>query len=234
MFKTKIAAFAACFLLSFGAAQAGTVVAIGDTNITSVNNGDGNAQFFENLLGSGSTVQVLQTASFGDTSLNSFYSSLSGVSSSIYSGAVTEASLSGVDLLLAPLVDPFSVAEVDAIQGFLDGGGIFVLLGENSYFGPYNSTVNSILSDLGTGMSLTGACNGYGTAVPGGQFGTGVGLIYAPCGSSVMGGTAELQYTNGAILAASFNTQSTVVPLPASLPLALGGLALLGLIRRKA
>ena len=56
--------------------------------------------------------------------VNAFYNTLTGVSSSILTGTVTSASLSGVDLFVSFIPDnDFTGSEILAMSGLLTGGG---------------------------------------------------------------------------------------------------------------
>ena len=155
--------------LGFGvnSAQALLIVS-GDANITNpLNNSNGwgeldigNQQFFSNILKGGTTVKVLNSnhtsaAGFGDTDVNSYYNSLTGVTSTIVTGTVTGATLAGVDLFVAPLPDDaFTASEIADFGSFLSGGGSLFLLGENSAFSTNNAWINSVLTGLGSGLSI--------------------------------------------------------------------------------
>jgi hypothetical protein len=120
----------------------------------------GNQQFFTNILQGGTTVGVLdnsQTGSVGFSpgDVNSYYNSIVGVSSSLVSGTVTGATLAGVDMFVASLPDHlFSASEVSAFSSHLSGGGSLFLLGENNGFTTENARINSLLTALGSGMSI--------------------------------------------------------------------------------
>jgi hypothetical protein len=157
----------------------------GDTNIGNPLNGSGgapgidagNQRFFQNILQGGDTVVVHGdidgTGSVADVppAINGFYNSLGGVSSSIFSGVVTNATLAGADLFVVIIPnDAYAAGEVAAMQGFVGGGGTLLFLGENDAFPAQNARINSVLTALGTGMSIVPISffdPGYHTAVGG-------------------------------------------------------------------
>jgi len=157
----------------------------------------GNATFFQNILGGNNSV-LLHGPGFGRTTvLNSYFNSLSGVSSSI--GAISAANLSGADLLVSLLPSSaYSASELADMNAFLSGGGDIMFVGENSNFASENTRINTALAALGSTMSIIPGTlfdAGYQTAV-GSQIGShpltaGVAsLLYAaPSEIIVAGGT---------------------------------------------
>ncbi|MCK5664911.1 MAG: PEP-CTERM sorting domain-containing protein [Thiotrichaceae bacterium] len=105
---------------------------------------------------------------FPDSTWNNFYNSQPGVSSSIISSSstITSASLASVDLFIAATpVNTYSTAEASALSTFLTGGGNMLLLGEHSGFPTENGYVNSLLSAMGSGMSLAGGAYDCGPQI---------------------------------------------------------------------
>lgn len=123
----------------------------------------GNQQFFTNILQGGSSVVVLYGLLHMDTNVDTFYDGLSGVTSTLISGTVTDALLAGVDLFVAPLPeDAFTASEITALSNLLTGGGSIFFLGENQAFPTYNEDINDALADLGSGMSIINNDFDYG------------------------------------------------------------------------
>jgi PEP-CTERM motif len=153
---------AIALLLFAPTADAGVLFLSGDSNIASSLTGAtpnaGNQQFFLNVLGAGTSVVVLGTSitPVFSTPVNDFYNSQGGVSSTLFSGAVTGALLSGVDLLYSALPDDsFSASELAALSDFLDGGGTIFFAGDNPGFAPLpNARINDALVALGSGMRI--------------------------------------------------------------------------------
>ena len=91
----------------------------------------------------------------GDDDLNAFYVN-EGFASSLFSGAVTDAELTGVDLLVIMLPDDaFAVSEITAMANHLSSGRTILFMGEQENFAPTeNGFLNAALSDLGSSMEL--------------------------------------------------------------------------------
>jgi hypothetical protein len=231
-------------LATANSAVAGTILLSGDSNTTDNLGVAGNEQlFFSNVLGSGTTVRVLDFTDAGygsagntDTEVNNFYNSLAGKTSTLVSGTVTAATLAGANLFVVPLPDDnFSAGEVTAILGFLNGGGTLFLLGENNnvVFNTPNGAINQLLNDLGSTMDLVpAALSGPGTfAVD--PFTAGLTDLRFIAGSQITGG--KTLYTNdagqGLIARQDIGTAATV-PEPATLCLLGTGLVALKARRR--
>jgi hypothetical protein len=172
----KLVVFLCAVTLVFGVNSASALILLsGDSNITNplnLSNGwggldTGNQQFFTNILQGGSSVAVLESSpvlsedldysdvDYSDTDVNSYYNSLTGVSSTLITGMVTDALLSGVDLFVASLPDDaFTSSEISAFSNFLLGGGTLFFLGENSFFTDQNAYINQALSALGSNLQI--------------------------------------------------------------------------------
>lgn len=188
--------------------EAGPIVVSGDTNIVNPLVGSfgqpvnpGNEQFFQNVLGGGSTVVVQGPTGGGSSTanaagdVNSFYSGLGGVTSSIDGGAITAAELAGADLFVGILPDAYSGAEITALSNFEAGGGTILLLGENNNFSAVNANINALLAGLGSGLLVVDDIfdGGFNTAT-GGQIAAhpltaGVASFVYAAPSRVTGGT---------------------------------------------
>lgn len=93
---------------------------------------------------------------FSLSTINSFYSGLSGVSSSIAGGTLDTVSLTGVNLLWATQpADAYTSAELSTMATFLSTGGRIAFMGEHGTFAPsQNTRINSALSFLGSTITI--------------------------------------------------------------------------------
>lgn len=120
----------------------------------------GNQQFFTNILEGGSSVLVLDNNQGGSVgfvpgAIDIFYDSLTGVTSNLFSGTITDADLAGADLFVASLPeDAFTTSEISALSNFLYGSGSIFFLGENWNFPVENAYINDALMALGSDMSI--------------------------------------------------------------------------------
>jgi hypothetical protein len=167
-------------------AMGGNFVVSGDSNI--INGLDGsagaptpndNGVFFNNVLQGGSVVKIYAgtiglVGSLSDAPdiVNTYYNAQAGVTSSIGSGPITSAALSGVNLLVDILPDnAMTSSELSAMSGFLNAGGSVFFLGENSnsLFTPGNTSINADLAALGSSLSIVpnGLDSGFHTATVG-------------------------------------------------------------------
>lgn len=141
--------------------QAGTIILSGDVNIVDALPGGaaaanaGNSTFFSNVLGGGNSVLIHGTGAGRNTTLNAYYNSVAGVTSSLLGGAITGAGLAGVDLFVSMLPSAaYAASEITALSGYLSGGGTVLFIGDNNFFPSENGLINGALSALGSGMSL--------------------------------------------------------------------------------
>jgi len=223
----------------------------GDSNITSALYGlytpvnPGNQQFFSNVLQAGSSVVLLDNSGLSDSlekcvgDIDIYYNSLSGVSSSRFSGAVTSTQLSGADLFVAVLPDDdFSASEITVMADFLANDGSIFFLGKNSSFADRNASINGALTGLGSSLSIVNASLGGGfQAISGSQiaadpYTTGISTFtYASASEvSVAGGGTALFYDAGGT---SFLAYETMVPVPGAVLLGMLGLSVAAAKLRK-
>lgn len=227
------------------AARAASVILLGDTTpafyLTASSPvstpSAGNQRFFQNLLGGGLEVVVLDSAfTASDTEIDEFYDGLGGVTSTRVTGALTPDDLSGANLLLAPLPDDaFSAAEVATISAFLGSGGSLLLMGEAQAAAEViaaNLSVNSLLQALAIPLSLdrnfldAGHLVAMGAAIDPSSLTAGVDEFDYGGVSAVSGGSPLFRARTGAPFAA-------LVPEPGTGLLISLGLAGLGASRRR-
>lgn len=240
-------------LLVFGAAlpaHAGLIVLSGDGNILNPVDGSsgvpinaGNQQFLTNILGGGTTALVHDNCAGCSGSLSgapsivdTYYNSISGVSSSLYAGTITAASLAGVDLFISILpATAYSAAEILALAGW---GGDILFIGENGNFTAQNNNINATLAALGSSMSLLNSIfdSGFQTAA-GGQIA--FDPLTAGISSFVYAAPSEVMVSGGTALFFGTDAQPFIayegmnVPEPGSLLLLGAGLIGFALIRRR-
>lgn len=218
-------------VLGSTSARAGTVVAIGDNNITdNLPSDSATAQFFTNLLGGGKTVGLLDydipdyDLSIDNTNeeLETHYSGIGAMTRRI-TGRVAKTDLAGLDLFVAAMPDDiFESDEVSVLSHFLWQGGTAVFLGDNNFrlFRPANEAIRKVLKDLDTGLAYAPLSAGFNraTAAPGGRFTKGVDSVEIVSGSAITGGEAQFLLNRLPVIAAADVPAPSPVPLPASLP----------------
>jgi hypothetical protein len=241
-------------------AHAGTLFLSGDSNLGHPLTGvspypvdPGNQRLFDNLLQGGSRVLVTSVASAlqatgvrAPPAIVDYYNSRPGVSASLFSGTVTAGALSGVDLFIGTLPSaPYSAGEIAALGSFLAGGGNVMLVGENANqnFTAGNTAINEALVALGSSMSIFIPTPYFDIGVwvaagPGriasDPFTAGVDQLTYGAPSRVIGGTQLVFGTGGeAFFAYETIGGTTVVPLPAGLPLLIAGLGFIGVALRR-
>ncbi|SHH73132.1 PEP-CTERM sorting domain-containing protein [Massilia sp. CF038] len=100
--------------------------------------------------------------------INSFYNSLAGHSSTIGVGTLDTVNLTGVNLLWASQPsDAYTPAELIAMQSFLASGGRIAFLGEHGTISPNeNNRINAALAALGSTISINNVIldSGFRTA----------------------------------------------------------------------
>lgn len=101
-------------------------------------------------------VAAIWSDAYSPSTLNNFYNSLAGDSSTIVSGDLNTINLSGVNLLWA--IQPsnaYTSAELNTMASFLSGGGRIAFMGEHGTFMPNeNIRINAALSFLGANIQI--------------------------------------------------------------------------------
>ena len=223
-------------------AQAGTIIASGDSNISDDLAGkSGNARFFSNILGSGTSVAVLDTTPtlcclgpFDDI-ISNYYNSLTGVTSAKIAGPVSAASLAGVNVFVAVApTQAFTGAETLALTNFLSGGGTIFLLGDNSSFPGENANINNLLIALGSGLQIVEDIIDAGfnpASILADPLTTGIASFEYAATSRVTGGTGLFQTMTGSQTFVAYESSNGQVPEPGAWLLTACGLFALGLRR---
>ncbi len=166
--------------------------------------------------------------------VNSFYNSLSGVSSTVIVGAVTETKLAGAKLFISAVPDdPFTPSEIGALENLLAGGGSVFFLGESAVGGwpSRNGYINDALFALGSEMSiLPNSTIAVSETATGSQIATnpltaGVSTFTYVVPSAVDGGTTLFF---GPQMQPFVAYEGTVIPIPPTIWLF--GSSVLGLI----
>jgi hypothetical protein len=230
--------------------QAGTLIVSGDsTPIYSLMAAPpgfgvsaGNQRFFQNVLGAGDAVTILDS-SFGAApqEAHAYFSSLAGVSSTLVAGQLTASHLVDADLLIAAIPSaPFWKPARLAIADFLNNGGTVFLLGEAEaesipFGGQTNGYINTLLSAMGSDLSLVtnvldiGTQDATGAQIAPHPLTAGVTAYTYGATSEVVGG-APLYFTKGGV---SFTAvESLTVPEPTSAMIACLGAAILAWRRK--
>ncbi|WP_333574000.1 PEPxxWA-CTERM sorting domain-containing protein [Sphingomonas sp.] len=97
-----------------------------------------------------------ELAGFSKTTINNFYNSYGGHTSTILTGQLDANNLNGINLLwVTQPADSYTSAELAAMAGFLTDGGRIAFMGEHGTFAPaQNNRINAALSYLGVSMTI--------------------------------------------------------------------------------
>ena len=219
---------------AFKQVDAGMIIASGDATPAFYAADPDNNVFFTNVLGSGNSVIIHdQNNPTMGNKINTFFNSLSGVTSDLFENeTVTSSMLSGVDLFVTSLnTDQLAVTEIDVLDIFLDDGGTVLFMGD--YVNP-ETRINNALAGLGSAMRLDGILSAAGTyfaGVDSDPLTSGVSSFTYGYTYGVTGGTSLFRDENNRTFMAYEGTTSSV-PEPSTLILMGVGLITL-LIKRK-
>lgn len=97
-----------------------------------------------------------ELSGFSKSSINNFYNSLAGNSSTLATGSLDTVNLTGVSLLWATQpAAVYTTAELNTMSTFLSGGGRIAFMGEHGSFGASeNNRINTALNFLGSSISI--------------------------------------------------------------------------------
>ncbi|MBD3673921.1 MAG: PEP-CTERM sorting domain-containing protein [Planctomycetaceae bacterium] len=231
MRRLKYAMFCVSVLIvSTGHAQAGQIFLSGDSNIFVT--AEDNEIFFQNVFNGKSVANfsARQLGDLGTTASESYY----GDSTTITSTAIGSSDF----LIFGFNRSSVSAAELTAISDFFNAGGSLFLFGDGVIFQDANNAVNTVLSAVGSTMSLSTTNNydsgGFTTLTNfegNGPYASGVNSwttaytseINIGSGQAIISGTADRDFG----VAVGFENVDSVVPEPASM--ALFGLGSLGM-----
>jgi hypothetical protein len=232
-------------------ALAANIFLTGDANISDALTGGqtatnpDNERFFRNLLQGATGVSVLNTSvAFvpAPGQIANYYNTLPGVTATLLNGTVTAADLAGRQLFVAAVPDDaFTAGELAVLNTFVSGGGSVLFLGENDspVFDIGNAAINAALAALGSSMAIVldqfdpGYNQATGAAIAADPFTAGVSSFTYAAPSRVSGGTQLFFGSAGQPFFAYETVGTSVVPVPASLPLLVGGLGFIGLALRR-
>lgn len=143
---SKLLATCALFFGFSAQVFAAGVFLVGDNNIFTTQ-GD-NEILFQNIFNNQSVLN--------DTTITSPLSGL-GTTAAVTDGSISAANLAGQDYLMTGFNRPaYSATERTDIVNFVNGGGSLFLIGEyNTNFSALNTSINEILLDIGSTMSLS-------------------------------------------------------------------------------
>lgn len=250
-------AVAALILIAAQPSTAGIILLTGDANIGNPINNEGsipgivvpldsgNATFFGNILGGGTSVLIQNGAAgaFGSAAnaIDTYYDGLAGVTSTLDNTEpfLTDALLGGGDLFISLLPrDSYSASEISALSNFLNASGSVLFIGDNQIFSGFNARINAALSDLGSSMSLGGSSFGNGfiqtTNIHADPFTAGVNTFTYSSATEVSGGTSLIGYPNSSRSFVAYETSVQAVPEPTSLAIfGIGVLGTVGRVRRR-
>jgi len=149
-------------LLAYSDASAALIVVSADTTIGGASSlPAGNGQFFQDLLGTGTSVLIQELAGGAvapGSNIANFYNLRPGVTAT--QTTAPESSLSGADLFISILPQTaYTLAELANIDSFLGRGGTLFLIGDSSRTPggvAADPAINGVLASLGSAVSVGG------------------------------------------------------------------------------
>lgn len=235
-----VAGFALLSLNSF----AGTIVASGDISIADSVTG-GNAQFFHNVLGTGTNV-LLQDQDSATlpmaNNIGTFYNGLPGVTSTTITSA-TFGSLAGVNLFITMLPQvAYTSGEISSMSAFLNAGGTLMFISDSTGYFPASIAdplINTALASLGSSMAMSGSDGSIypqSAVIVANPLTAGVSSFTYGFTSLVSGGTPLFETSGGAAPVPFVEVQTGVnppAPEPGTEALIGVGVAAFGLLGRR-
>ena len=212
-------------------ANAGLIIAVGDSNI----NNSSNSVFFNNVFGNQNVIGL--NSATDPWSLDN-WDSVATQTAASYSQSMTlsSSSLIGADWLIASSGSLYSQSTLQLISGFLSAGGNLWVGGEADVFSAFEPA-NQLLTHLGSSISLDAVSTSqYSSAsnTNSDAYTVGTTTFSANYLSTITGGVA-LYSSNGNVTAAidrtTFQENATSVPEPSTL--AIFALGIMGLASRR-
>lgn len=257
MKKSRIRVLGILFVLTItqcftgSQAFASLIMVSGDSNIGNPLDGSSGAPtganndiWFNNILGSGTTVKVQNgsadpTVTASANAIDTFYNTQSGITSSLVTAdtIINDTLLTGVNLYISMMPsDNFTTAELNALSAYVTGGGSVFFMGELEGFDLENTRINSALTILGSSMTILDAKLDLGFTTTANidpdPLNAGVSSFTFAASSTVSGGTSLIRSTNNTPIIAYENVPA--VPVPAAIWLFGSGLlGFVGIARRK-
>lgn len=205
---------------------------------------DGNATFYERLVSAGDEIGFFAWVTNGavHTEMRQFYGDLLGHATRDVMTADADG-LSGLDVFVSAVPSrDFSLAEKQALHGFLDGGGTLMLLGDfedgiNYTHAAGNRRINELLNFMGSPLELArdlhdaGPQRGTGAQIGSTGFTSGISAFDYGAAGGVIGGTPQFFTADNTPFVTL--TLAAPVPEPATWALWMAGVAGVGAVARR-
>ncbi len=214
----------AVLFLAASQVNAGIIIAVGDSNISS----NANSTFFNNVFGSQNVIGLNST--IDPWALDNWDTTATATAASYsQSTSLTSTALAGADWLIAASGSAYDNATMQLIANFLSAGGNLWVGGEAQVFASF-APANQLLSFLGSTMSLNPVdTSSYNSSTntnldPYTVGTTGFSAVYQ---STISGGVALYASNSNAVVSIDRTTFASAVPAPSML--AIFGIAFAGL-----